>query len=79
MPTIIISSTDHYTINIDAIENYEGQIEIGKRKYSRKNKVYTRKMRFITHGNGWRDLYELMKHVNGDCFDFKCKFCKMKE
>jgi hypothetical protein len=39
MPKITLSSTDHHFIDIDAISNFDDDIKIHKRKYSRKNTV----------------------------------------
>ena len=79
MPKVTISSTDHHFIEVDAIANYEDDIKIGKRKYSRKNSVYVQPISFWVHGPAWRSFYALAQHIEGDCDSDTCKFCKNSE
>jgi len=79
MPKVVISSTDHYQIETEAIANYESDVTIGKRKYSRKNTVYVKPVSIILHGNAWRKLYAEMQHINGDCEASQCGLCKKQK
>jgi hypothetical protein len=79
MPVVTISSTGHQTIDIDAIANFEDDIKIGKRKYSKKNTVYVKSLRFDVHGNAWKDLYSVAKHIEGDCEKSTCKYCRLSK
>lgn len=79
MPKVTLSSTDHYFVDIDAIANFEDDIKIGKRKYSRKNTVYVKPLSFQVHGEAWRKFYALAKHINNDCDSRSCKYCKNSE
>lgn len=76
MPKITVSSTSHHLIDIDAIANFEDNIKIGKRKYSRKNTVYVKPISFNVHGEAWHKFYELAQHIEGDCDSELCIHCK---
>jgi hypothetical protein len=79
MPKITVSSTGWYHIDVDAVANYDDEIKIGKRKYSRKSTCYVKPISLVLTGESWRKLVDLVNHMEGDCDPKKCKLCKALE
>jgi hypothetical protein len=77
MPKTTTSSTSWKFINIDAIANYDDDIRIGKRKYSRKHTCYIKPVSLTVTDDSWQKFYALAQHIEGDCDPDTCKYCKI--
>lgn len=79
MPKVTMSSTGHYCVDIRAIANFDDDISIGKRTYSRAHTVYKKRLKFKMDGHDFRRWYALAKHINSDCDSESCTYCKNSE
>jgi hypothetical protein len=79
MPKITVSSTDWRFVEINAVSNFNDDIKLGKRKYSRKSTCYIKPVSFFATGDSWRKFYALAQHIEGDCDAATCKYCKNSE
>ncbi len=74
-----VSCTSWIDVEVDVIANFDGDINIGEKIYDESEKCYTKKVKFGLTMSSADEIYELLKHANGDCVSSDCPHCKEVE
>ena len=74
-----VDSTSWRTIDVNAVANFEDDIEIGERKRDDLESCFTKRLFFKVSGSEWEAFYALARHIEGDCDEEVCVHCKSQE
>jgi len=77
--TVTISSTGWTQIDVEAISNFDSEIEIGERKFCTVENCYVRTIKAMLPKADMDSLYEVLKHLNCDCDTEVCQYCKLED
>jgi hypothetical protein len=73
---IVVESSGWKQIEIDAVCNDYDEIVISKRKWNRSAQCYVVTLKFNATSKSADKTYNILKHLNGDCDEDTCKYCK---
>lgn len=76
---VVVESSSWQNIDVFAVANYDDSIEVGEREYSESSKCYVKKVKLSLTGESADELYELMRHIRGECDDYDCPYCEETE
>ena len=75
--TVTITSTGWRSLKIRFVSNFRDEIKSSRRFWSAKDKCYKRTFTGEVAEKDARELYIILRHLEYDCDESTCKYCKL--